>query len=477
MKRWEFLIQKEGDRAWLSLKEPTLELEEGKYRIVAHSNCANRDLEIRVTHQKGENSQSLRHSQKYYRQTNSEGLVMILPFTELKSGFWEFRCCGDLMSELLDEFWQESVQLKVVSKLRKSGWEAEFLPYPPTQSPSTPCPNPQAEHYLAQLEQLLRQEIEPMLRESDPCFQEIPTKLETDKFQSLSFAKIAAQKLKILLDRETFVRGKETAIAISGRIETLNPNPSENLELVILGKLLYEIRNPQTGDVCITLVQSLNETTLPYAFCHDLEIPREWEVPLLMGAVILETAAGLTVIRQPFIITADINQASEEVSEEVNRLTRCAIALPDFEDELSRTIDKLLAEEAKTPPLNLDLPDPSKMTKKLQHSQSVSEEILPPKLVSSVATQAIQLPHLPSLPKSQPSYSKEKIDNPLVESSKPDLEARKSIQETEELATASQQNSPVEDAFQALQLKERFLLRLNSLAEQKEKTRELVTGD
>lgn len=420
MKPWEFLIQKEGDRDWLTVKKPVVEVEAGKYRIVAQCNCAHLDAEIRLIYQKD--------SQKFYRRSNSEGLIIILPWMELQPGLWELHCYGDLMSELLGECRQENLQLKVFSKSTTSNQKRQL--------PST---NPKAEPYLQQLEQLLLQEIEPMLGEIETCeelsdhtelfvkpgdrltieaeedsecsaslpmfseplylldWEELFTdeeressKNETFPLQNgITFAKLAAQELRIILEKETFVRKKGDEIAISGRIETVKSTISNPLESVILDKLLYELRNPQTGEICVALVQSVGETSLPYTFEGHLEIPGEWEVALLIGTVILETGTGLTVIRQPFIITTDLK---EEI------LSKAQSPLPNPENELSRTINYLLAQEAKSPPLNLDLPEPKKMNRRLQRSQSSSEPpVLPPKLTQATnQPRSLQLPPLPT---------------------------------------------------------------------------------
>jgi hypothetical protein len=51
MEYWEFLLQKEGDRSWLPIKSANLEIEAGRYRVVAHSARTNTDVEICVTHE------------------------------------------------------------------------------------------------------------------------------------------------------------------------------------------------------------------------------------------------------------------------------------------------------------------------------------------------------------------------------------------------------------------------------------------
>jgi hypothetical protein len=460
MKRWEFLIQKEGDRAWLSLQEPNLELEEGKYRMVAHSNLVNLDVEIRVIYQSEVGERSQRSYQKYCRCTNAEGLAMVLPFTEFKAGIWTIRCCADIISELVGEFWQESIQIKIKSPIETNKIEnlatypcfnaSPYVPLSPVESESvaSTVSNSKAKHYLQQLEQLLQHDIEPMIQEvsfvKDTHQSSVTSQDENaiSNFHLRNMSKLASQELLIVLDRDNFVRARGEAIAISGRIE--RRERCENTESVMLGKLLYELRNPQTGEVCINFLQSLPETTLPYQLCANLEIPSEWEISLLLGTIILETATGLVAIRQPFIVTTDFNK----ILEEDTHSTSYAIALPNAQEELVRKIDYLLAQEASSTPLNLDLPQPSKMTKKFQQSQADSGRILPPQLNRCSETEAIKL-QLPSLP-TQSISSSEKATDAIAE-------------------VTSHKNSSVEEAFQALQIKERFLVRLGSLAKPAEK--------
>ncbi|MFP5272678.1 hypothetical protein [Coleofasciculus sp.] len=119
MDYWEFLLQKEGDRTWLPIKSPKLDLEVGRYRVVAHSSCANTDVEICVTHTDTTETPPKRRYQKRSRRTNPDGLMVIIPFTYLKPGLWELRCCGDIMSDFLGNSWQEMVQLSVAPKARE----------------------------------------------------------------------------------------------------------------------------------------------------------------------------------------------------------------------------------------------------------------------------------------------------------------------------------------------------------------------
>lgn len=116
MEYWEFLLQKEGERSWQPLNSTKIDVESGRYRVVAHTSRNNMDVEICVTHTNTEEVPPKRRSQKRSRRTNPEGLMVVIPFTHLKPGLWELRCCGDIMSDFLGKSWQQAIQLQVLPK-------------------------------------------------------------------------------------------------------------------------------------------------------------------------------------------------------------------------------------------------------------------------------------------------------------------------------------------------------------------------
>ncbi|MGK7874639.1 MAG: hypothetical protein AB4426_15445 [Xenococcaceae cyanobacterium] len=599
MAYWEFLLQKEGDRSWLPMEKPTLEIEEGQYRVVAHSNRTNVDVEIRVTHQATSEGKSLRRSQKRSRRTNSEGLMVIIPFTYLKPGLWELRCCGDIMSDLLGESWQERLQLQVFPKIgtedREQGTgvsnqQPHFLaelenegsekidtgvgnqqPYSPAEpenegreeekplpqtsptpiseeekllSPTSQSPisNPQTsgnsvpEYFLQELDQLLHQEIEPMLQQLDaPITSPTPEPvMPSDPVDS---------GLRLTLDRDTFVRCPGESILISGWVDALDNSQFSNLNSVFQGTLRYELRNPQTAQILLYLEQHLPEQTLPLVFSYTLEIPSELETDLILGEVILKASSELPVgkessgilARQPLSITTDENELLEAVEPPESE----PADYPETEDKLSPSSEFLLSEEEAPVPSHLELLEPTKMKKELKHFQPLSGQVLPPKIIRSSSTKkAVKLPPLPKLshpqpkskvfleepngegtgnreqgtgnylgshsvmeernrecylganPDSQPAYSA--MDSQLVETfpeaaiSKIATEAMQLEEEVDSEGEAAplvnssasgSNNSPmvtdkssssVKNAFQSLNLQERFWLQLNSLAAESE---------
>jgi hypothetical protein len=126
MEHWEFLIQKDGDRTWLPLESPDAEILEGRYRIVARSNRLNTHVEVRITHQAIEEIPPKRRVQLRSSRTNHEGLMVVIPFTHLKAGIWQFSCFGDVMSDLMGDPWRYTVQLQVLSQAETEDWEPQW---------------------------------------------------------------------------------------------------------------------------------------------------------------------------------------------------------------------------------------------------------------------------------------------------------------------------------------------------------------
>jgi hypothetical protein len=136
MENWKFLLQKEGDRSWLPLDSPDVEILEGRYRIVARSNQVNTEVEVRISHLTIGEDPPKRRIQKRSNRTNQDGLMVVIPFTRLKPGIWELCCSSiDLMSDLLGDSWQYAVKLQVLARAAEGEeWEPEWSPTETTVS-------------------------------------------------------------------------------------------------------------------------------------------------------------------------------------------------------------------------------------------------------------------------------------------------------------------------------------------------------
>lgn len=111
MAYWQFLIQKDGDRTWLPLS-PQAEVLEGRYRVVARSSYQNTQVDIHLSYLFVEQGVPKRQHQQRSHMTNAEGLLAVMPFTDLQSGVWELVCASS-SAEPVSE-WRELIQLQVL---------------------------------------------------------------------------------------------------------------------------------------------------------------------------------------------------------------------------------------------------------------------------------------------------------------------------------------------------------------------------
>jgi hypothetical protein len=91
MANWEFLLQKKGDKSWLPLESPTIEILAGEYRLAARSGFKDRIVDIAWRYAPdGEEYQPL--EQSLQQKVSKEGLLLVMPFTNFTPGVWQITC-------------------------------------------------------------------------------------------------------------------------------------------------------------------------------------------------------------------------------------------------------------------------------------------------------------------------------------------------------------------------------------------------
>ncbi|NEO85028.1 MAG: hypothetical protein F6J87_12365 [Spirulina sp. SIO3F2] len=115
METWEFLLQKQGTRSWLPLQTRKVSLGAGTYRLIAQGCPPKIDVEIQVFYQTLDKTNLERRSQKRVGRTSEEGLMVIVPFTDLRPGFWELHISSPQIRALWGDDWQDVIHMKVKS--------------------------------------------------------------------------------------------------------------------------------------------------------------------------------------------------------------------------------------------------------------------------------------------------------------------------------------------------------------------------
>ncbi len=366
MEHWQFLIQKQGDRAWHTLESPNLEILEGRYRVLARSNRPNIDVEVRVTHSSIQEVPLLLQVQKRSRRTNAEGLMAVIPFTHLKPGIWELRCSGELMSNIVSTSWQYSVRLQVLphpaqedmrrlsaEEIRHTAgfYERLVSPDSDTFSHRNLVATATAQRGSTIHNTIITAPV--ITRQSNAAATEMPIKKDDDAFIDAPITPVwvkgetAAQILQNLLglalpaseflledervenspavqppppllltlEKEIYVASWGQTLSLNGRVELKEATLGEtsDLESVCAAEVRIELRSPQGSEILTQVRQPLPEKFLPFTISSQIEIPEKCESKLILADISLYGAlAGIGEVimlaSQSFTIIADVTE-------------------------------------------------------------------------------------------------------------------------------------------------------------------------
>lgn len=469
MKKLEFLLQKEGDRAWLPLETPSVEILEGRYRVVGRIPHPNADIEIRVFYTSFHEVSPQRQAQSRSARTNPEGLVVIIPYTRLKPGIWQLSCLPDPHSKPAQP-WQHGVQLEVLSLESETA-----APLPPLDEGSFATPGDRFSQNPAKPEP------------QSPKISEFPSP-QTPQPKS-------PDKLQLVLDRETFVAQLGRPLIISGKIDIPQPptpildsQTAELKKLIGSAQLQIYLREPQTSQVLAAIQQQMPEQLPPCLFACVTYIPAECKSRLILGEAIL-SSGSVPLATQFFTITARLEQILDVIEDNFGE--------PKPQTKPSPTAPKQPASPPNLSFLKLvekSLDNPSPPT-------STTTEPLPPQLSPLYqvdrSTHPLELPafgHKPphsnrdkmlSEVSNTPQTEARAIDsqtqwfdyahqpptdfpNPLQTAETAPIEPKLENSPQPETAAPETQPAPTKQAFQTLNVQNRFWSRLSSLASNSE---------
>ncbi len=471
MEYWEFLLQKEGDRSWLPLESPDVEILEGRYRVVARSSRKNSNVEVRIIHQATVEVPPKRRTQQRSNRTNVDGLVVVIPYTTLKPGTWELNCSGDLMSELMGNSWQYSVQLHVVAIEAEEEWEPDWqTPSEPVES-TIDVTDPIPESATSDLPEI---PIEPdaATGSSVDRLLQITEQLaqETQRVAQLP-------PLQIVLTQETYIARRGQPLTLSGQIIPV----TEAEASVVLAQAEIKIcfRDPQSAQVLLETRESILNQPIPTPITCRLTLPSEFKTQLILGEVTLYDLTSdppIALANQSFTLTADADELLETIANH---------PIAD-EEELEQSLESAANPEPPpaSPSLNLTFLNLVSAPKETPSFKYASDQPLPPQLHQSASApegkRGLDLPSF-AAPISE-SASAEAAIVPEVENAdaiatptQPQLTDVPKLEALPEAQTpgAISKVSPVQSAFQALNIQGRFLDRLNSLASDTELSEEL----
>ncbi|MEZ2320047.1 MAG: hypothetical protein ACBR15_13710 [Microcoleus sp.] len=480
MKKLEFLLQKEGDRAWLPLETADVEILEGRYRVVARVPHANTDIEIRVSYTSLDQVPPQRQVQSRSTRTNSEGLVVIIPYTRLKPGKWELSCLADPESKPAKP-WQYGVQLEVLHAESETSEPLEAID--PTEASSSPTDS----------------ELAAAADVATPTPEPEPAKIYQFPIPQASGPK-SPYNLQIILDRETFVTQLGRPLIISGKIDLPQPPKSPNKsatpipesqtaeikKLIGSAQLQIYLRDPQTSQVLAEIQQPMPEQEPPCIFGCVTYIPADCKSRLILGEAIL-SIDNVSLATQFFTITARLEQLLDVIKDDfgapqTQKPEPSLISSKPTSIAPNLSLLKLVEKTADTSQAAADETNenlPPKLNNRQEKSASKKLELpgfgrkIPDsnreRLLSEIAkdAQTDQTPHTqtatqPPEPKLDSPTQPPEIKQALEKAANTAIDQKVENSPEPETTTSEPEVAPTKEAFQTLKVENRFWSRLSS---------------
>lgn len=299
MTTWEFLLQKEGDRAWLPLEPPSVEILEGCYRLMARCPSAETPIEVQIKHYYEQDGQPKQRYQRRTHRTSPSGLMGIIPFTYLEPGRWELSC--RLIQDGVIQGGAFEIRLDVLTQVEDWDW-APTIPVSATQelpvmlisgSPEddvAPEPAPlSVTHSLESLESAEIDDISPITasEELEPTDFAPPQPLDPETAQQPT-----QPATLITLPQCAYTVFSDESLTIRGQIR-------------VPGTVVIRLRNPLTREVI--LEETIAPTGEPPALEFAYPMPMLPNISVVVGEarVIPTTELGRSEIRQSqaFMVT------------------------------------------------------------------------------------------------------------------------------------------------------------------------------
>lgn len=133
MENWEFLLQRKGDKSWLPLESPTVEILEGPYRLAARSALANTLVGIAIVYQPLADIRHQPIQQKIVKRVSHDGLLIVMPYTSFSAGAWQIDCVAaesdaetGIQTTNITPTWKRTVKFDVIQVSSEMGADWQY---------------------------------------------------------------------------------------------------------------------------------------------------------------------------------------------------------------------------------------------------------------------------------------------------------------------------------------------------------------
>lgn len=325
MENWEFLLQRKGDKSWLPLESPTVEILEGQYRLAARSALANALVGIAIAYRPLADVRHQPLQQKIAKRISHDGLLIVMPYTNFVPGIWQIDCIAtesdpdssaESANTSLIPAWKKTVKFDVIQISAEAGSDWQYneieedleTPAELTNESHTnalgiiqtePTPLSYSSPILDIAEQRSTELVESMFEEfalfddedeinGDP--QDLETESLSDRPNLLE--QVEAYGSNVLTDADAPLQPR-ILLRLKQPQYILNEDNSFNLtgEVYAQGEIEVSLKDPQTLDVvinqrfAIATTSDRNPSTGARSFNYQIVVPPPSEIQVLIGEV------------------------------------------------------------------------------------------------------------------------------------------------------------------------------------------------
>ena len=301
MKYWEFLIQKEGDDTWLPLETQQVEILEGRYRVVAHTDRVETPVEIRVSQLVTSEMPPRKRVRKRTGNTNESGLVVVMPFVHLSPGRWDLKCSSpNVMDDFMGKGWQYGVQLQVFEANEDGDdW------------PVAQADEPLSDDAGAGSDAVINADL-PLLQAQA----QIQSQNEQDLQESEAVGyRDSLPQYGVVLKQQAFLAKGAQPMTIVGKVHSLLDTNQESTS-----QLGIRLQNPRNGHVIMEASRPLSLARLPAEFKVQVKLPTDVKTQVIVGEVSLRKVPvdpgdrATLLASTPFTITVGIDQLLDRLA-------------------------------------------------------------------------------------------------------------------------------------------------------------------
>ena len=327
MENWEFLLQRKGDKSWLPLESPTVEILEGQYRLAARSALANALVGIAIAYRPLADVRHQPLQQKIAKRISHDGLLIVMPYTNFVPGIWQIDCIAtesdresgsESANTNLIPAWKKTVKFDVIQISAEASFDWQYNEVEEDLETPTELVNESHTNALG----IIQTEPTPLIYSSpildiaeqrstelvESMFEEFALFNDEDEEEVDGDSQDLESETESLGDRTNLI-GQVEAYGSNGLTDgdapprillrlkqpqyILNEDNSFNLtgEVYAQGEIEVSLKDPQTLDIVVNQRFAIanssdrNPATGATTFTYQIIVPPPSEIQVLIGEV------------------------------------------------------------------------------------------------------------------------------------------------------------------------------------------------